>query len=307
MIESSPCLLLFPVYFLMLTQKTESKFQILRFRLLTSQRYYQYFLLWKVCNNLKLNLCTCYFSLWKEDFVKIDFCLSALFIQDTFILLAELKRSLTLLHGCFSRFLNCTIATKSRDASQICKHYQNIADTLVFTMVLGIHCNFFSVYLFEWKFAHLMFSSFLKDKMCAAEILDAPQRYCGPERARAASDPQFVQAWLSNLYILFSCCQGGWQIATVPHFHKSYSESLSAKTGKWSKTCSKLSIKTPGGHKYVNVFTLFLTLKQLNALLYHKLWAKRHARLFQMFVRQIKVKKYWNFDKATTFKTSNFE
>ena len=45
-----------------------------------------HFLLWKVCNRLKLSLCMCYFSLWEEDIVQIDFCLIALFIQDRFFL-----------------------------------------------------------------------------------------------------------------------------------------------------------------------------------------------------------------------------
>ena len=39
MIESAPCVLFFPMYFLVLTQKTEANFQILQFRLLTSQSY----------------------------------------------------------------------------------------------------------------------------------------------------------------------------------------------------------------------------------------------------------------------------
>ena len=43
-IEPSPCVLFFPTYFLVSTQKTEANFQILQMnpllRLLTSQRYY---------------------------------------------------------------------------------------------------------------------------------------------------------------------------------------------------------------------------------------------------------------------------
>ena len=43
MIQSSPCVLFFPRYFLVLTQKTEANFQILQFWLLTLQSYYHIF------------------------------------------------------------------------------------------------------------------------------------------------------------------------------------------------------------------------------------------------------------------------
>ena len=43
MIQSSPCVLFFPMYFLALSQKTEANFQILKFRLLASQSYYHIF------------------------------------------------------------------------------------------------------------------------------------------------------------------------------------------------------------------------------------------------------------------------
>ena len=56
MIESSSCVLFFPTYFLISTQRTEAY-----------QRY-SHFLLWKIFNRLKWSLCTCYFSLWKERF-----------------------------------------------------------------------------------------------------------------------------------------------------------------------------------------------------------------------------------------------
>ena len=81
MIESSPCALLFPMYFLISTQKTEAYLQILQFRLLTSKRY-SHFLLWKIFNRLKWSLCTCYFSLWKERF-------ACLFVFALFFSLAE--------------------------------------------------------------------------------------------------------------------------------------------------------------------------------------------------------------------------
>ena len=55
MIEPSLCVIFFPMYFLISTQKTEENFQILQLKLLL-----------RVCNGLKLNLCPCYFSLWKE-------------------------------------------------------------------------------------------------------------------------------------------------------------------------------------------------------------------------------------------------
>ena len=74
MIESSPCLLFFPTYFLISSQKTEAYLQISQFRFLTSKRY-SYFLLWKTFNRLKWSLYTCYFSLWKERFAWIEFCL----------------------------------------------------------------------------------------------------------------------------------------------------------------------------------------------------------------------------------------
>ena len=78
MIESSPCLLFFPTYFLISSQKTEAYLQISQFRFLTSKRY-SYFLLWKTFNRLKWSLYTCYFSLWKERFAWIEFCLFVCF------------------------------------------------------------------------------------------------------------------------------------------------------------------------------------------------------------------------------------
>ena len=76
MIESSPCILFLPMYFLVSTQKNKINFQILQWN-----PYLDYwrgkdtitFLLWKVCNRLKLHLCKCSFSLWKKGFFKIDF------------------------------------------------------------------------------------------------------------------------------------------------------------------------------------------------------------------------------------------
>ena len=77
MTESLPCVLLFLMYFFVLTQIAETNFQIFQFRILTSQRY-SHFLLWKVCNRLKLKR-TCYFSFGKRVLFKFDFCLLALF------------------------------------------------------------------------------------------------------------------------------------------------------------------------------------------------------------------------------------
>ena len=70
MIESSSCVLFFPTYFLISTQRTEAY-----------QRY-SHFLLWKIFNRLKWSLCTCYFSLWKERF-------ACLFVFALFFSLAE--------------------------------------------------------------------------------------------------------------------------------------------------------------------------------------------------------------------------
>ena len=73
MIEPSPCILLFPMYFLVLTQKPKAKFQTLQW-----YPYFHYwrrkdttvshFLLWKGCSRLKLNLWTCYYFSLKRGF-----------------------------------------------------------------------------------------------------------------------------------------------------------------------------------------------------------------------------------------------
>ena len=41
------------------------------------------------------------------------------------LILVKLQAKLTLLHGCFSRFLNCTNATKSHNVSYFCKKLHN--------------------------------------------------------------------------------------------------------------------------------------------------------------------------------------
>ena len=84
MFEPSLCIRFFPMYFLVSTQIQKQTFKLwIETLTLTTDavKILLHFLLYKVCNRLKLNLlCTWSFSLWKEVFFKIDvFCLFFLY------------------------------------------------------------------------------------------------------------------------------------------------------------------------------------------------------------------------------------
>ena len=63
------------------------------------------------------------------------------------------------------------------------------------------------LFLFEWKFAEIMF--FLQGKMCVLKESGASQMFCAPNHARSASGAQFAQA--CDIQIAFFsvsiCCQ----------------------------------------------------------------------------------------------------
>ena len=69
----------------------------------------------------------------------------------------------------------------------MCKH-QNITGLLLFMIVFEIRYNYLNVLSFGNLSIYLFFS-FLRDKMCASEIL----------RAQLGSGTQFVQAWFRTL------------------------------------------------------------------------------------------------------------
>ena len=49
----------------------------------------------------------------------------------------------TFLHGCFSRFLNCTNSTKSRKTSQLILHYSDTMPPILQVLPTGILFPFF--------------------------------------------------------------------------------------------------------------------------------------------------------------------
>ena len=69
MIKPSPCVLFFPMYYLVSTQKTKANLQTFQFHngtctSTTDVAKYYYI----VCNMLNLNFCNCSFPLWKKCF-----------------------------------------------------------------------------------------------------------------------------------------------------------------------------------------------------------------------------------------------
>lgn len=67
----------------------------------------------------------------------------------------------------------------------MCKHYQNIAGTLVFTIVFGIQCNFFIVFsnfIYLSKFVDLMFFFSSRQNVHTKKI-GRTRRFCVPKRA----------------------------------------------------------------------------------------------------------------------------
>ena len=92
--EISPCVLFFPMYFLVSTRRKKPK-QTFKFcngtptSITDVTKILSHFLLQKVCIRLKLNFCTWSFSLQKEGFCLNLFCLFALVIHDTFFSLAD--------------------------------------------------------------------------------------------------------------------------------------------------------------------------------------------------------------------------
>ena len=82
-IDPSPCVLFFRMYFPVSTQKTKANFKILQLNptsITDVTKILSHFLLWKVCNRLKLNLCTCYFFFGKRVLFKLSFvCLFFLY------------------------------------------------------------------------------------------------------------------------------------------------------------------------------------------------------------------------------------
>ena len=78
--------------------------------------------------------------------------------------------NLTLLHGCFSRFLNCTNATKSRNASHILRNYFTLTLISFFAQAYSaklelsilqsysfLFCNFWQLVAPWWQFFSLIF------------------------------------------------------------------------------------------------------------------------------------------------------
>lgn len=71
MIELSLCIIFVPVYFLVLTQKLKQTFKFCNGTstwITDVAELLLHFLLWKVSNRLKLNLCKCSFSPWIDGF-----------------------------------------------------------------------------------------------------------------------------------------------------------------------------------------------------------------------------------------------
>ena len=85
MTEPSPCVLFFPMYYLVSIQKTKANLQTFQFHngtctSITDVAKYYYI----VCNMLNLNFCNCSFPLWKKCFCLNWYFLFVFFIQDTF-------------------------------------------------------------------------------------------------------------------------------------------------------------------------------------------------------------------------------
>ena len=80
--------LFFPIYFLVSTQKTEANFQT--FQWIPYFSYFGgvllHFLLWKVYNWLKLNLCACYFFFGKKVLFKLILLVCSLCTRQSFSL-----------------------------------------------------------------------------------------------------------------------------------------------------------------------------------------------------------------------------
>ena len=95
MTEPSPCVLFFPMYYLVSTQKTKANLQTFQFHngtctSTTDVAKYYYI----VCNMLNLNFCNCSFPLWKKCF-----CLNwyIFFLYKTPFPLAEPEHSIWIL------------------------------------------------------------------------------------------------------------------------------------------------------------------------------------------------------------------
>lgn len=72
--------------------------------------------------------------------------------------------------------------------TSLSKYFQNISRTLLFTIIFGIHCDCFIA------FRQDLYNFFYKQK-CASEKLVSLQKFCSSDRARSASDVQFVHTW----------------------------------------------------------------------------------------------------------------
>ena len=72
----------------------------------------------------------------------------------------------------------------------------------MFTIVFGIHYNFFTV--LPENFVDLLIFSFLQSKMCAPEKLCSPQRFYLSGRTQLASGAQFVQAWIVIVSVILT-------------------------------------------------------------------------------------------------------
>ena len=91
MIKPSPWVLFFPMYFVYWHKKPKQTFTFCNgtpTSIANVAKILLHFLLWKVCNMLKLNLYTCFF-LFGERFDLNWFCLFALFYKRSFFLLAK--------------------------------------------------------------------------------------------------------------------------------------------------------------------------------------------------------------------------
>ena len=72
-------------------------------------------------------------------------------------------------------------------AHQVCKHYQNMARTLVFRIVFGIHYNFFVFSPIELKICRSNEFSFSQGKMYVPKKSSASLRFCATECIRCRS------------------------------------------------------------------------------------------------------------------------